>query len=388
MEKFYLVICLFFLMVSCKPKVDSSDLYVMEPSDVYLEYEIDSDTEIPQFNLYTFEDNGTEYLTFSNPYTSRILIYELMSGKYIKTITFDMEGPNGIGNWLFGYMMKDFNHIYLPSANKEVFFLTDTTAVLKKKYDYSQTQDGINTVKAYYTNIDNTQIAFIGDSLFIPQMLNNRLGDKMIEESVTGIYLDTLTSQVTQFPMKYPPLISSKDVRNSIEGPLSFSLAYNGESFVYSFAMDENLYKANPYTGCVEKYPAKSRYLFNLRFKRMPDDFSQVLKKTCETADYGNILYDKYRKVYYRFVHPETELEDNLNYLKILHSGKKEFSIMILDENFKVLGETKFPPFTYVPHINFIREDGLYLSTSHFMREDYSDDWLRFQRIELKKNDE
>ena len=103
MEKFYLVICLFFLMVSCKPKVDSSDLYVMEPSDMYLEYEIDSDTEIPQFNLYTFEDNGTEYLTFSNPYTSRILIYELMSGKYIKTITFDMEGPNGIGNWLFGY---------------------------------------------------------------------------------------------------------------------------------------------------------------------------------------------------------------------------------------------------------------------------------------------
>lgn len=70
------------------------------------------------------------------------------------------------------------------------------------------------------------------------------------------------------------------------------------------------------------------------------------------------------------------------------HSGKKEFSIMILDENFKVLGETKFPPFTYVPHINFIRENGLFLSTSHFMREDYSDDWLRFQRIELKKNDD
>ena len=70
------------------------------------------------------------------------------------------------------------------------------------------------------------------------------------------------------------------------------------------------------------------------------------------------------------------------------HSGKKEFSIMILDENFKMLGETKFPPFTYGPQINFIREDGLYLSTSHFIREDYSDDWLRFQRIELKKNDE
>ena len=59
---------------------------------------------------------------------------------------------------------------------------------------------------------------------------------------------------------------------------------------------------------------------------------------------------------------------------------------MILDEEFNILGETKFPAFTYVPHICFIREDGLYISTSHFMREDYSDDLLRFQRIELVKN--
>ena len=40
------------------------------------------------------------------------------------------------------------------------------------------------------------------------------------------------------------------------------------------------------------------------------------------------------------------------------HSGKKEFSIMILDENFKVLGETKFPPFTYsLILILFVRTD-------------------------------
>ena len=79
----------------------------------------------------------------------------------------------------------------------------------------------------------------------------------------------------------------------------------------------------------------------------------------------------------------EAELAPNENYHKILHAGKVDFSIMILDENFKVLGETRFPAFTYVPHICFINKDGLYLSTSHFKREDYSDDWLRFQRIEL-----
>lgn len=53
-----------------------------------------------------------------------------------------------------------------------------------------------------------------------------------------------------------------------------------------------------------------------------------------------------------------------------------------MDESFNIIGETKFPPFTYVSHICFINEDGLFLCTSHFMREDYSDDWLRFQRID------
>ena len=108
--------------------------------------------------------------------------------------------------------------------------------------------------------------------------------------------------------------------------------------------------------------------------RRLPNDFLSVVKETCEMPSYGNIMYDEYCKVYYRFVYPETELETGLNYRKILHNGKKEFSIIIMDESFNIIGETKFPPFTYVPHICFINEEGLFLCTSHFMREDYSDD--------------
>ena len=136
----------------------------------------------------------------------------------------------------------------------------------------------------------------------------------------------------------------------------------------------------------VEQKMEKSIFIFELDYTKMPDDFNRILKKTCESAGYGRILYDEYRKVYYRIAYAETELESGLDYRKILHTGKAEFSIIILDEDLNVLGETKFPAFTYVPHICFIREDGLYISTSHFMREDYSDDWLRFQRIELVKN--
>ena len=155
--------------------------------------------------------------------------------------------------------------------------------------------------------------------------------------------------------------------------------------FIYSFALDENLYKTNIQTGIIEKILAKSRYISNVNPIKLPSELTQLMKKTCEMPSYGNIMYDKYRKVYYRFVYLKSELKPNEDSRKILHNGKKEFSIMMLDENLNVLGETRFPAFTYVPHICFINKDGLYLSTSHFKREDYSDDVLRFQRIELVK---
>lgn len=50
--------------------------------------------------------------------------------------------------------------------------------------------------------------------------------------------------------------------------------------------------------------------------RRLPNEFLSVVKKTCEMPSYGNIMYDEYRKVYYRFAYPETELETELNHKK------------------------------------------------------------------------
>ena len=97
------------------------------------------------------------------------------------------------------------------------------------------------------------------------------------------------------------------------------------------------------------------------------------------------MLYDKYRNVYYWFACPNTTVDNNDSYLEIIRSGKKQFSILILDYNFNIIGETLFPEYTYVPTAHFINEDGLYISCSHFKNPNYNDDWLKFQRFELVK---
>ena len=60
---------------------------------------------------------------------------------------------------------------------------------------------------------------------------------------------------------------------------------------------------------------------------------------------------------------------------------------MVLDKNLNITGDKLFPEFTYVPAAHFIREDGLYISCSHFKNPDYDDNTLCFQKIELIKKE-
>ena len=385
--KYQLLLSIIILLEACTSEPTSKDKYVLQPTDQYLEYKIDEDTRIPLYHLYTFEADSVEYLTFPYRETRTLLIYNLLSGELIKKLSFDAESPNGIGPQLINYWMKDFDHIYISGLTHSVIYQTDTTGIIKGKFNFSETEDGLHTIPWYSSNLEHKQLHFINGALYIPQGINRRLGtDRWVEESPTAVIMDTLTRELKRFPMLHPQgKISSEDYGQYMYN-LEYSMVYDGKNFVYSFSCEDELYKVNPFITSVEKMPAASQYLSSITAnEKRPNDFQQGVKASCEMPSYGNILYDKYRKVYYRFAFPETNLEDNLNYMQILHHGKKEFSIIILDENLNIVGETKFPPFTYVPHIFFIREDGLYISASHFMREDYNDDWLRFQRFELQK---
>lgn len=79
------------------------------------------------------------------------------------------------------------------------------------------------------------------------------------------------------------------------------------------------------------------------------------------------------------------ELEKGINGLDLLEYGHRNFSIIILNEDFEIIGETLFPDYTYNSRLMFVREDGLYISTSHFMNPNYSDDILSFQRVDLSR---
>ena len=56
---------------------------------------------------------------------------------------------------------------------------------------------------------------------------------------------------------------------------------------------------------------------------------------------------------------------------------------MILNEDFDVIGETRFPDFTYISTLHDIGKDGLYLSDSHYKNPSFDENKLRFRRFNL-----
>ena len=91
------ILFLFVFLAACTPKQYKSDTYTLIPTEYYYICNLDNETRVPLHNLYLIEQDSLEFLTFSDPATRSILIYNIPSGGLEKKLTFPIEGSNGIG---------------------------------------------------------------------------------------------------------------------------------------------------------------------------------------------------------------------------------------------------------------------------------------------------
>ena len=104
--------------------------------------------------------------------------------------------------------------------------------------------------------------------------------------------------------------------------------------------------------------------------------------KMNEQGHYFHVMYDKYRDVYYRFVEHPCELAQNEGYMDSPKS--REFSVIIFDKNFRIIGETKFPGNKYFIRMSFVGRDGLYISENNLANPDFDEDKLVFACFKLE----
>ncbi len=385
---FFLTLVSLFLLVSCGSV--ERDTYVLQPGNDSLVFLLNPQTSVFIKALFPYTDEkGNEFLTFQNDVEPQILVYDMNTQQYVKTITLDKEGADGVGVFC-GYYIQSWDEIYIPCMMRNEIDVVDSEGKIRRRIQYSKTVEGKQTLPVMVLSCPYTPLYIINEKIYINQQCpNRRLGNRAVEDSPVTLVLDTISGELNEFSLRFPPIMTSERIQgNTLGSEFDYSQVLNDTNFVYSFFFDEKIKVVSLSGDILRTVSAKSRYLDRFDLSNQNVDLASLPKILCQIPFYGNLIYDKYRDVYYRFVYPETEVQPNDNAMDIWQLGRSKFSIMILNKEFEVVGETLFPENTYASNHFFIREDGLYLSTSFVKNPNFSDDKLCFRRIELVKSND
>lgn len=372
---------LLILCASCQQKATRQIAgYALSKSEKKLSYLLDSSTKTFIHTLQLYKDkDGQEYLTFQNQDQNKIIFYHFTSGKLAFKFEPKMDGSNGVGLF-YGYYIHNLDSIFLTNHFFQEISIASKEAEIIDKLFYGDPEDS-NIFSAYYSTTNYYKPAVIkNNKLYLTYRCN-----RWAAFNPVAAVIDMQTHTAHAFPTFIYPHFPGADNKAKAFGVEEYlSRCYDGKRFVYSFYFDENLYVAPLEHDSICQVKATSRYIKKVNIW---DDYGRLTQADiCGNPNYGNILYDPYREVYYRIAYPATEISRKLSdreVLELLQYGRTKFSILILDKDLRVVGETLFPENTYNSQLMFIREDGLYISDSHPRNPEYSDDILSFRRFDL-----
>lgn len=367
------------LMVSCKTdKTTAVYDYDLKATGKIKSFELDADVRYNAFYLYTFTDNSQrEYLSFLNYRGNQILFYDLSTGNLEKKVNLYAEGPNGIVQ-ASGYFVQDWDNLYISSYAYEGLIKVDTTGRIIQKIPYGTTDEGYKVLPAY-TPSSHPYIApvFVDGKMFITQPAVERFHP--LNTTPLSVAIDTVQQIYKGFPLTYGVLTEEEKEANDKR----FSRIYDGGRFVYSFYVDEDIVVASSDHSQLNTIKVKSQYIDSPT--GIQKDTEKGAQLNLEQARYGDLIYDPYQEVYYRFAYPNVELDDNINWLGKAVYGRKKFSVIILNKDFEIIGETLFPEAIYNSYVFFVHKDGLYISRDYQMNYDQSEDYMTFERFTLEK---
>ena len=380
MKHLILPLFLFCFLISCKrEKGEIQDDYTLEATENIKSFPLDSDVKYNAFHLCTFEENGKRYLSFHNNRTTQLLFYDFDREEFLSKVTLEQEGPNGVG-MLSGYYIKDFNHIYVSSFVYQGIIRVDTTGAIVQKIPYGKTDTGYKVIPSYMISSHPYILPiFIGDKMYITQQNNERFCPA--EKTPISVAIDTVQKKYSSLPLTFS-ILTEKQKKSNDTG---FSRDYDGKNFIYSFYVDEDILVTSIDHAEVKRIRAKSRYI-DSPDEEQPLNAQKGPQLNLELARYGDLMYDPYREVYYRFAYPKTELDDKINWMGKSVYGRKKFSVIILDKDFQIIGETLFPEAIYNPYASFVSKEGLYISRDYQMNYDQSEDFMTFELFKLVEN--
>lgn len=374
--KNYLLLFIFILQ-SCAENVTQSlcELIFLEKK----EFLIDENTYYRSKNIFPFKDEttGKEYLSFENSEKGQqeIIIFDIDTQEIVKRVEVKQDGPNGIA--MFGHSPENLNSFYISSPGIRIIYKINDRGDIIQKYDYSATENNEPLTLAVFASIMYHPLIISDSCMYLPQSIFTDVmdGDKWSETPLMAKF-DMSTMKVQKMPIKYPRLFEKESLVTSTTN-IGYSYDANDDNFVYSFLKSDSIIVTHDHINA-KKYLANSRYVKDIKYVHgMSLDILSSQKELAEQGMYWHFVYDKYRDLYYRFVLFPCVVNEKDDVMEV-DMVRQEFSVIIMNKDFEIIGETKFPKDKYLPKVFFVGEKGLYISENNPRNPEYDEDKLVF----------
>ncbi len=398
MMRFVVLCCFFQIMVSCHieqkhvPNERQKSLNAIMDLDSVKTKSFLLDQETAPHPIYTqmFQDSlGFRYFTFLNNYNNSIYFYDYDSLSSIKKITLDKDGVNAIESPI-GYHVKTLDSIYILSKKLRIF-LTDKVGKISTDLSlnngYGFKGNPLLWVTSFPMYFTETTIPFMEtkDELLLTGQFVRDLPDSIVNKFKFTAHIDYKLDSV-YFTHTYPAELYGNNYSWGGLFPMKVfpQLHPDGKRIIYSFVPSHDLYLSDlDGLGKSKKVYAGSKFAgtissFNKKTIKMEQE--DVISRFVEGDRYCAILYDKFRKVYYRFLRKSLP-----NAPKGTHWKKMNIVVIIMDEDFGYLGETELGPGDIWHWENsFVTKEGL--NIEFIDKNDVNEDYLTFKIFIPKLN--
>lgn len=326
---------------------------------------------------------GYEEYIFLNQKTNSVYFYNWEKSELDTILVLPNEGPNGVG-LIKGFKQINEDSLFLFASNHTLSLTNRSGYILAKMKTpfYPEMPKG---KKIYNPSIEisgTTPLIFENNKFYMTGSIDAEFDDFSNDNSFTITMMD-FESGNSEFIIPFPDIYYNG---NWVGAKFRKSFTtYNDMSneIIISYPASHQLvkYDLNKNTS-TETFGASnlSKSIVPMDTKFLNLSSTEKWAYFIQSDSYGPILWDPYRKVYYRILLKGKPNADNLTGKVDLH---KDMSIILLSENFFYLGETELPGSIYENNTFFVTKEGLAAFNYDAYKQD--ENFLSFDIFELVK---
>lgn len=309
------------------------------------------------FYTQVVQENGLCKVYYLDILYNKIYVYKSTDLTIIDSINLSKyEQLYNVKGLLGRFYIVDSNNFYLLSCNlKQIYHVKD--GILKIIDFPDKIKETIFIGSKWFHVIDNK--LFINGYINTPSNFNKLKKQELIVTLNSKDEIIDLANNTPSFPDIYFDGNNYNDLSTNY---ISKCVNERNES-IYSFPIDHNLFIYENNIN-IKKTNVKSKFLndFITTPENLIFDIQHTMKLYITAPYYREVIYDRYRNLYYRVADIETD--------KIKENGKqqlysdKNWSLIILNDKFNIINEIQFCNKTNLASILPVKEGLLIINST------------------------